>query len=160
MTNFCAREESVHLAYFPRSEEIIGESGLPPQAETVRTDFDTLMSLRAEVMKALEVARKEKLIGSGLEAAVTIHAPGNVYDVLERYRDSLRFLLIVSKTEVRRVSEGNGHSPLAIEVSKAPGQKCARCWNYSEQVGKDAQYPTVCERCLATLKELERTAVV
>lgn len=160
MAKFSERAESVHLAHFPQSTEIIGESGGAPQAQAVRRDFDTLMSLRAEVMKALEVARKEKLIGSGLEAAVTIHAPGNVYDVLERYQDSLRFLLIVSKTEVRRASEGNGHSPLAIEVSKAPGQKCARCWNYSEQVGKDALYPTVCERCLTTLRELERAAVV
>jgi len=107
-------------------------------------------------LKALEVARREKLIGSGLEAVVTIHAPESLYPLLERYRDDLRFLMIVSGAEVKLASGGNGNTPLRVEVSKAPGHKCERCWNYSVQVGTNQRYPTVCERCLAALERIEQ----
>jgi len=74
---------------------------------------------------------------------------------LERYRDDLRFLLIVSGLEVKRGPGGNGNAPLRVLVEKAPGQKCERCWNYSTHVGESERYPTVCERCLAALEEIE-----
>jgi isoleucyl-tRNA synthetase len=150
------RPESVHLAYFPQAGDITGEPGTFAEPKGLRSDFDGLLAVRADVLKALEVARKEKLIGAPLEAAVTIHAPEKVYELLERYRGDLRFLLIVSAAEVKRAGEGNGAAPLRVEVSKAPGQKCARCWNYSTEVGKSERYPTVCERCLSTLEELEQ----
>jgi isoleucyl-tRNA synthetase len=150
------RPESVHLAYFPQAGDITGELGTFAEPEGLRSDFDALLAVRAEALKVLEVARKEKLIGSSLEAAVAIHAPEKVYELLERYRVDLRFLLIVSAAEVKRAGEGNGAAPLRVEVTKAPGQKCARCWNYSTEVGKSERYPTVCERCLATLLELEQ----
>jgi isoleucyl-tRNA synthetase len=121
----------------------------------VQSDFDALMSFRAEAMKALEIARKEKLIGSGLEAMVVVHAPEALYSLLERYQNDLRFLLIVSAVELRRAAEENGNVPLKVEVKKAPGEKCARCWNYSRFVGSNEDYPTVCERCFATLQALE-----
>jgi isoleucyl-tRNA synthetase len=150
-----ARPESVHLAYFAQASDITGGEADPAHVHAVRADFDSLMAIRTEAMKALEVARKEKLIGSGLEAMVTIHASDNSYRLLERYRNDLRYLLIVSAVEVRQVPSGNGNAPLRVEVSKAPGKKCERCWNYSTQVGKSQRYPTMCERCLAVLEELE-----
>ena len=150
------RPESVHLAYFPQANDITGERAELKHSQAVLADFDSLMAVRAEANKALEVARKEKLIGSGLEAAVTIHAPENLYRLLDRNRDDLRFLLIVSGVEVQDVPAGNGNAPLRVEVRKAPGKKCERCWNYSTQVGKSQRYPTLCERCLAALEEIER----
>jgi len=150
------RPESVHLAYFPTASEITGQEGAIEEPAGLRADFDSVLAVRSEALKALEIARKEKLIGSGLEAAVTIHAPESLYKLLERYRDDLRFLLIVSAADIKRAGEGNGSTPLRVEVSKAPGQKCMRCWNYSMQVGKSERYPTVCERCLATLEEMEQ----
>ncbi len=149
------RPESVHLAYFPQAGDITGGKAEKRQAQAVVTDFDSLMTVRDEAMKTLEVARKEKLIGSGLEAVVTIHAPESLYPTLERYRDDLRFLLIVSGVEVRALPAGNGNAPLRVEVSKAPGTKCERCWNYSTQVGKNQRYPSLCERCVAALEEIE-----
>ena len=53
---------------------------------------------------------------------------------------------------------GNGTGGVHIEVKKADGGKCDRCWNYSTHVGEDKTYPTVCERCSAVLKELEARA--
>ncbi len=149
------REESVHLALFPKPEDITGiiASG---QVESVTSSFGSLMAVRDEALKALETARTEKLIGSALEAVVTIFAPESLYELLERYRQDLRFLLIVSGVEVRKATGGNGNAPLRVEVSKAPGGKCERCWNYSELVGSSERYPTVCERCLAALKEIEQ----
>src|SRR5262249_50109207 len=150
------RAESVHLAYFPETSEIAG--GVPDQihAQTLRADFDSLMNVREEALKPLEAARQQKLIGSALEAVVTIHAPDSLYKLLERYREEMRYLLIVSGVEVVPASGGNGNVPRHVEVSKAPGKKCERCWNYSVHVGADARYPTLCERCVAALREIEK----
>src|SRR5262249_32271641 len=122
----------------------------------VLADFDSLMTVRGEVTKALEVARKEKLIGSGLEAVVSVQAPENLYRLLHRYENDLRYLWIVSGADVKNTLEGNGNTPLRVEVSKAPGTKCERCWNYSVLVGKSSRYPALCERCVAALEEIEK----
>jgi len=149
------RSESVHLAYFPEANDIFAATP-DPACATLRSDFDSLLAVRDEALRPLEKARQEKLIGSALEAAVTIHAPESLYKLLERYRQELRFLLIVSAVEVVHAAAGNGNAPLHVEVTKAPGKKCERCWNYSVHVGEDARYPSVCERCLAALKEIEQ----
>ena len=81
-----------------------------------------------------------------------------MYSILERYRDQLRYLFIVSEVELEKDSGGNGSGPVGVQVSRASGQKCERCWNYSPRVGEDPDYPTVCERCSAVLKELEAEA--
>jgi isoleucyl-tRNA synthetase len=120
----------------------------------LRADFDALMAVRGEVLKALEVARQEKMIGSGLESVVTIHAPEDRFPLLERYQKDLRYLFIVSGVDLKRAS-GNTGNALRVEVSKAPGQKCERCWNYSVRVGESQRYPTLCERCVPVVEELE-----
>ena len=150
------RPESVHLAWFPQNEEITGKLPDLRYVETLKADFQSLLGIREEALKALEVARQQKQIGSGLEAVVTIHAPDSLYPLLERYYGDLRYLLIVSGVEIKHAASGNGNTPLHVEVSRAPGKKCERCWNYSVQVGTDERYPTVCERCLAALEEIEQ----
>jgi isoleucyl-tRNA synthetase len=156
MPQIPGRPESVHLAYFPETNEITGTAVDPERAKTLREEFESLMSVRDEALKALETARKEKLIGSALEGKVTIHAPESLYKLLQRYCEEMRFLLIVSSVEVAHDPAGNGNTPLRIEVSRAPGKKCERCWNYSVHVGADARYPNVCERCMAALNEIEQ----
>jgi isoleucyl-tRNA synthetase len=146
------KAESVHIEYFPKPEDLHpGDS----DAESLRSDFDSLLKVREEALKALEIARKEKLIGRSEEAAVTLYSPDGLYALLDRYRTELRFLLIVSGVEIKRLPAGNQQTELRVEVHKAPGQKCERCWFYSTEVGKSERYPTVCERCLAVLQELE-----
>ena len=75
----------------------------------------------------------------------------------QRHREQLRYLFIVSAVTLTQGS-GNGTGGMHIEVKKADGAKCDRCWNYSTHVGEDKTYPTVCERCSAVLKELEGDA--
>ena len=150
------RPDSVHVAYFPEMEQITGQPVDASKVQTLRADFETLMSVRDTALKALEAARQEKRIGVALEAIITLQAPPDLAAVLERYRSDLRFLLLVSGVEVKSTPTGNGTAPLHVIVDKAPGAKCERCWNYSVQVGASERYPTVCERCLQALEEIER----
>ncbi len=157
LPNVAAREESVHLAKFPAAGEILGGAAIPASASKSDEEWAALRSVRDEVLKALEESRNNKLIGTGLEAQVSITTADPAYSVLARHREQLRYLFIVSAVTLTQGS-GNGTGGLHIEVRKADGAKCDRCWNYSTHVGEDAAYPTVCERCSAVLKELERGA--
>jgi isoleucyl-tRNA synthetase len=145
----------VHLAQFPDSAEILGDAAIPGADSKLDEDWTALRSVRDEVLKALEEARNNKLIGTGLEAQVAITAVDPVYGLLQRHAGELRYLFIVSAVTLAQGS-GNGTGGLHIEVKKADGVKCERCWNYSLRVGEDKAYPTVCERCSAVLKELEK----
>jgi isoleucyl-tRNA synthetase len=147
----------VHLAQFPDTAEILGNTAMPATAAKSDEEWASLRSVRDEVLKALEEARNDKLIGTGLEAQVAITAPDPVYSVLRRHADQLRYLFIVSAVRLAQGS-GNGTGGVHIEVKKAEGAKCERCWNYSTHVGEDETYPTVCERCSAVLKELGTVA--
>jgi isoleucyl-tRNA synthetase len=149
-----AREESVHLARFPSATDILGSSSIPVEDPLEQQEWSTLRNVRDQVLKTLEAARNQKQIGKSLEAQVQLRASDSLYSVLARYRDELRYLFIVSQVELERSTSGNGTSPLAIGVSRARGEKCDRCWNYSVHVGEDQEYPTVCERCSAVLREV------
>ncbi|MBV9610374.1 MAG: isoleucine--tRNA ligase, partial [Acidobacteria bacterium] len=91
--------------------------------------------------------------GSGLEAAVLIRAPEPTLAILKRHERQLRYLFIVSQVTIEPAPSGNGASGLRVEVTKAQGAKCERCWNYSTRVGENQAYPTICERCSAALEE-------
>ena len=104
-------------------------------------------------------------IGSSLEAAVVDYEAALVVrprladkERFERYWDELRYVFIVS--QVRKATEGEleGGSPILTQfkIEPAQGEKCERCWNYSTRVGESARYPTVCERCLEALEEIEK----
>ena len=149
------RPPSVHLANFPAASDILGGRAIPVDDPKQREDWNTLLAVRTDVLKALEEARQSKLIGgANLEAQVTVTAAEPVLSVLERFQDRLRYLFIVSSVALQPAASGNGTGGVSVQVSKAEGKKCDRCWNYSTHVGEDPVYPTVCERCSAVLKEL------
>ncbi|HEY6338893.1 MAG TPA: isoleucine--tRNA ligase [Candidatus Sulfotelmatobacter sp.] len=148
------RLESVHLAEFPSAAEILGDKSIPEEDTQQQQDWATLLAVREQALKALEEERNSKRIGKSLEAQLIITAADPAYAVLSRYADQLRYLFIVSSVTLTQGS-GNGTGGVHIEVKKADGAKCDRCWNYSPRVGEDKAYPTVCERCSAVLKELE-----
>ncbi len=148
------RAESVHLALFPPPAEILGDAkSAEGDSGKSGEDWTTLRSVRDQVLKALEEARNHKLIGTGLEAQVTVAASEPVHSILSRHAAELRYLFIVSAVSLVPGS-GNGTGGVQVEVKKADGAKCERCWNYSIHVGEDKQYPTICERCSAVLKEI------
>jgi isoleucyl-tRNA synthetase len=143
------REESVHLATFPRFETALLDAELEAR-------YEKLLAVRSDVSKALELARGDKLIGHSLDARVLIEAPaGEWRELLERHRDELATLFIVSQAELTEGLEGavpgEEIKGLRIRVEKAEGEKCERCWNYATTVGESDAHPTVCHRCREAL---------
>jgi isoleucyl-tRNA synthetase len=111
--------------------------------------WNRLFEIRSSVQKALEARRNDKLIGASLEARVILRAGGETYSLLNGYNDQLPAVFIVSQVEVHR-SESE---KLEIEVERAAGEKCERCWNWSETVGSDARFPTLDARCVRQIEE-------
>ncbi|HLH41795.1 MAG TPA: isoleucine--tRNA ligase [Bryobacteraceae bacterium] len=129
--------DSVHLALLPEPEETASGMDAAKLGE-----WNSLMEIRARVLKALEEARRQGLIGASLEARVRL-APA---DLLERYAADLPSLFIVSQVAL--------NAPEGVIVERADGSKCERCWKYSTGVGEDPDFPAVCESCAAALKEM------
>ncbi len=148
-----SRMESVHLAQFPFGEEIFGSAVEPVTLEKLAAEWATIMAVREQALKALEEARQKKEIGSALEANVTITAPAETYSVLAGHVAQLRAVLITSGVKVESSAGNNGTSGLQVHVSRAAGEKCERCWNYSTHIGENNEFPTICERCSEVLAE-------
>jgi isoleucyl-tRNA synthetase len=108
------------------------------------------MQVRDVVLKHLDTARNEKLIGAPLEARVRLSANGERYTLLEQYAAQLPALFIVSQVEVER-AEGDD---LGVKVERAAGDKCERCWKYTTDVGGDASFPTICLPCARAVHEI------
>jgi len=136
--------------YLPgRPEGSVFEAGLPkreppPDAAALLARYGKLLEVRAEVLKALEAARRDKLIGSGLEAQVTVSADGETLALLRGAEAELPTLFIVSKVAL-------AHGSLAVNIERAPGGKCERCWIYAEDRGRDPVHPTLCGKCTVAL---------
>jgi isoleucyl-tRNA synthetase len=111
-----------------------------------------LLSLRDEVNKALELKRAEKFIGNSLEAKLRIFLPEEYRSLAESYLAFLPALFLVSTLELTRESldgayEGTDIQGLQVLVERASGNKCQRCWNWSESVGSSEKAPDLCDRC-------------
>jgi isoleucyl-tRNA synthetase len=131
-------DDSVLLQEWPTPEADIRDPGL----EDV---YERILEVREQVTKALEEKRSAKELGTSLEAAVKITAPRPVADILLERDDILPTLLIVSAVGVEAKSDDG---EVEVEVEKAGGGKCSRCWNYRASVGEDASHPELCDRCL------------
>jgi len=143
------KAESVHLERFPEvSREWLDD--------TLAREWGRLLEVRREVTKALETARAQGLIGSGLEARLRVAAaPEDLPELLRAKRALLPTLFIVSQVELggARTSaavqyESQEIPGLVIGVDKARGRKCQRCWTWSERVGEHRAHPGLCERCV------------
>jgi isoleucyl-tRNA synthetase len=149
--------ESAHIALFPKPEAF----GAPLDAAKA-ANWEKLLLVRTEVLRTLEAARNAKTISGALEAKVVLSAAPDLAPLLEQYKIWLPALFIVSQVELAvAASPGAQKSELlpglSLAVLRAEGTKCERCWNYSTHVGESADYPTVCERCVRALNEIERT---
>ncbi|MEW6308851.1 MAG: isoleucine--tRNA ligase [Bacillota bacterium] len=138
--------DSVQLASWPQTGQW--------QDDALAGRWEALLAVREDVAKALELAREAKLIGTSLQAAVTVHASGDVLQLLAAYQDGLATLFITSGAAVSAAAAPAGAHRgvrVAVTVVRAPGAKCERCWNYSEAVGADPAQPGICPRCVAHL---------
>ena len=152
-----------------------------PLDETLTARWEQIFKERSEVLKALEEARSRNIIGHSLDARVVLHtlngALPRLGEMFQKDEQRAEDILIVSQgavvkgsadaavtTAAQRASEAQDvdgrllyQSQLLnclIEVGKASGQKCERCWKYSEDTGRDPAHPTVCARCARVLTEL------
>jgi isoleucyl-tRNA synthetase len=132
---------SVHLAAFPQADLRYKNADLEQR-------WDTLLKVRSAVQAELEIKRREKLIGAPLEAKVILSADPERYKFLKGYEQHLPGLFIVSQVELREVHHLPQDPDFAVEVLKAEGTKCVRCWNYRPAVGATAAHPELCDRCV------------
>jgi len=148
---FKGRSDSVHLEGWPHNNYHAWYN------KELDEKWAKLIAVREAVLKKLEEKRASGLIGSGLEAAVTLSTSDETYKkLLTDNKNALRYLFIVSQVHVviEQASvqpDAVSTVPVAILVEKAKGGKCQRCWNYSEQVGCDNDHPTLCERCVKAI---------
>ncbi|MCU1294121.1 MAG: Isoleucyl-tRNA synthetase [Bryobacterales bacterium] len=139
--------DSVHLAYFPEPEALT--AGLMDWQRAQAVEWERLVPVREQVLKSLDAAREEKVIGSSLEAAVIISADATLYPILQGHLQDLPDWFIVSQVEVKHAVEGEPET----RVERARGDKCERCWKYKTDVGSSSDFPTVCASCAAVLPE-------
>ncbi|WP_439873946.1 isoleucine--tRNA ligase [Bacillus mycoides] len=146
-----AEEESVQLTNMPEATEVEG-------SEALRAKWDAFMTLRDDVLKALEVARNEKVIGKSLNASITLYPTAEMKAMLESISEDLKQLFIVSEYKLggtieEAPTEAPKYEHTAVVVAQATGETCERCWVVSETIGKDAEHETLCERCAIVVKE-------
>ncbi len=145
---------SVHTELFIPVKEEFRDNNLAER-------WNRIIRIRKEVTKALEIARKDKLIGHSLDASVTLGLPKDLETVFNPEKDDLRSLFIVSS--VKTVSPDTLENcfiseeidGLRIDVTPSADPKCERCWVHDSSVGKNTNHPTICERCLDALRQME-----
>jgi isoleucyl-tRNA synthetase len=137
------REASVHLAQFPKPEEVFSE-----EPAGLLDEWKQIFEVRELALKQLEVAREQKVIGKGLEAELEITAAGEQLALLGQHAAGLKEIANVSKVTVIAGPE------LGVKALPATGTKCARCWNFMPEVSAYGIWENVCTRCQGALKEM------
>ena len=122
-----------------------------PESEALNSEYwAQILAIRSEVNKVLEQGRNDKVIGGTLEAAVTLYADKDIAATLAKLENELRFVLLTSQASVKPLQEAPENvvqsdiQGLKIELAKAQGDKCPRCWHYTVD-----NEPTshLCKRC-------------
>jgi isoleucyl-tRNA synthetase len=141
--------ESVFLAGFPRPRGEFRDSALEKKWERLR-------AIRDDVNKALEIKRRDKFIGNSLEAKLMLYVYEEDFELLNGHFDFLNALFIVSQVEISKDGEGEYKSGtiegLSVEVLRADGEKCQRCWNRSLSVGTHKDAADICDKCFGNIK--------
>jgi isoleucyl-tRNA synthetase len=132
------KQESVFFTGFPK----VAKDWINPALEE---KWAHIFEARTIATKQLEEARQNKMIGSGLEAKVLLTVPQDVAAVFNEKASELPTIFIVSQVELKQGSK------YGVEIKKADGTKCERCWNYSLQTGADKRFPGVCPKCVRAL---------
>lgn len=134
---------SVHLAAFPELDPVWVDAKLAER-------WGRLLKYRTQVQGVLEERRREKVIGSSLEAHVHLTTDVPTGQWLNVARADLGALFIVSQVTVEPRPDAT--TDFAVSVTKSTHRKCERCWNYREAVGKHAAHPTLCDRCVEAIR--------
>lgn len=139
--------ESVMFNEMPKaSEQLVSEDFM--------SKWDLIHEVRDDVLKALEEARNAKVIGKSLEAKVALYCDGDLYAFLTKNQAELAPVFIVSQVSVINGQKGTFSGAvegLSVDVAKADGEHCPRCWAFSKTVGQNPKHPTLCARCAEIL---------
>lgn len=155
--NLKKKEDSIHLCSFPEPNEQFIDADLAGR-------WEEILILRGEVTKALELSRSTKTIGHSLDANVILLPPKRLKGLLEEYLDWIIDAFIVSNVTLLDQPESElGEETLVsseieglkIWIKAAKGEKCLRCWKIDETVREVKNHPSICDRCLETIKEME-----
>ncbi|MBA2253411.1 MAG: class I tRNA ligase family protein, partial [Nitrospirales bacterium] len=133
---------SVHMSALPKANARWADPALAER-------WARLLASRQSVQAELEGARRDKVIGASLEAAVILEAGEDEYDLLKQY--DLPSLYIVSQVVLKKATDLAADT-VRVGVSVSTSNKCERCWNYREAVGIDKEHPTLCDRCLEAIR--------
>ncbi len=141
---------SVHLSRFPTPEP-----GWRLSDERAGA-WERLFQIRTEVTRALERARADKTIGASLEAHVTLYTSEGMGALLQEHASQLATVFIVSGVTLAPFERRPDDlvpltADFAVAVVRAEGTKCARCWTYRPDVGRDGRHPELCDRCVTVL---------
>ncbi len=146
-----AKDKSVFLASFPKVEEKYLDAGLDAR-------WDKILAVRGEAAKVLEALRRDKKIGHSLDAGVTLYVGPELYEFLNGYKNDLAFIFIVSTVQLMKEENAPADAytsdivkGLKIVAGPAKGEKCGRCWMYSETIGTVKEHPGICGRCAGNL---------
>ena len=137
------REASVHLALYPKPEEVFSED-----PAKLLEEWKQIFEVRDQALRVLEDARQAKHIGKGLEAELEITASGDQLALLQRHAAGLKEIVNVSSVAVLEGAE------LQVTALPASGTKCARCWNFMPEVADYGIWQNVCTRCHDALQEM------
>ncbi|MFZ5760774.1 MAG: isoleucine--tRNA ligase [Thermodesulfobacteriota bacterium] len=140
-----AREKSVFLAAFPPLKD-------EQYDEELNRVWDRLLTVRTEITRVLEIARRDKVIGHSLEAEVWVAVSGELAEFLADKWSTLEMICIVSKMhraegELAGAVAGEELPEVQVLVKPSAAEKCERCWMRSITVGADTNHPTICARC-------------
>jgi isoleucyl-tRNA synthetase len=134
-----------------------GLQKLPVDEPLNNAYWSQILLVRTEVNKALENARKEKVVGKALEAEVTLYISGELANAVTLLGEELRFVLITSGAHVEVVDQlptdaiKTELEHLALKVSATSGTKCERCWHFTDDVGSDDSHEDLCGRCITNV---------
>ena len=143
--------KSIHLAPWPLENKLWVN-------EEISEKLDILFKMRPHILKKIEELRAKSEVGSSLEAQLILltNSPKR-YTFLESYKDILAAIFIVSAVKIEKVEKLDlplclELNDIAVNVKKAEGKKCSRCWNYKLSVGLNKEHPALCDRCLEAIK--------
>jgi isoleucyl-tRNA synthetase len=145
---------SIHLENFPIPKDIYLNN-------TIFEKWEKLNIIRDEVLKAIEIERKNGIIGNSVEAMVEIYSCKSDYNnIIKEYEKELPLLFIVSQVKLLKEPLNDSilkseNTKIIVNVRNAIGEKCERCWLYSESVGTNNKHSTLCDKCIDAVTHLE-----
>lgn len=125
-----------------------------PQGKLDDAYWASVLAVKEQVNRALEVAKKDKVLGASLEAELTLYVSEELKSVLAKLEDELRFVLITSSVTLAPLSDKSDDAfdseidGLFVGIKASEAQKCERCWHYSTTVGVNPEYTDLCGRCV------------